>query len=231
LIVSPHWMTRDLSVSGAAHPATIHDFGGFPRVLYEILYEAPGHPELADATVSLLAQAGWPVTLDRERGLDHGAWVPMLHLYPDADLPVFQVSLPESLDAQGAWRLGEALKPLASEGVLIIGSGSLTHNLGDIQRENAKPQRYAREFSEWVRKAVVTHDSERLKSTLDQAPYARRAHPTTEHFLPLLVAAGAADPEATVQVIDGGIEFGVLSMESYVFGAQAASPAATQTVS
>ncbi len=220
LIVSPHWMTSELRVSGAARPQTIHDFGGFPRVLYEILYEAPGHPQIAETTVALLKRAGWSVTLDPDRGLDHGAWVPMLHLYPEADLPVFQVSMPAALDPEGAWRLGESLKPLASEGVLIIGSGSLTHNLGDIQREAAKPQRYAKEFSAWVRKAVLDQDADRLKATLDQAPHAQRAHPTTEHFLPLLVAAGAADPEVDVRVIDGGIDFGVLSMESYVFGAQ-----------
>lgn len=133
LVVSPHWMTQGARVGLSAQPATIHDFGGFPQPLYEISYPAHGHPELAQRTLDVLRQAGWSAHGDERRGLDHGAWVPLLYLYPEADVPVFQVSLPATLDSAGAWAFGRALAPLAEEGVLIVGSGSLTHNLYEFR--------------------------------------------------------------------------------------------------
>ena len=218
LVVSPHWMTPTPRVGTAAQPATIHDFGGFDPALYQLSYPAPGHVRLAQRTVDRLREAGWQATADERRGLDHGAWVPMRHLYPEADVPVFQVSLPSRLDAGAAWAFGQALAPLADEGVLIVGSGSLTHNLHEFRSGHGDDEAYAAEFAAWVRDAVEHGDRARLLRTLDDAPLARRAHPTTEHFWPLLVAAGAADLTQPAQVIEGGITHGVLAMDSYAFG-------------
>ena len=219
LVVSPHWMTRGVRVAGTAAPATVHDFGGFDRALYRIAYPAPGAPGLAARTVEVLRAAGWPADLDPGQGLDHGAWVPIRFLYPDADVPVFQVSLPAGLAPDQAYALGEALQALRDEGVLVVGSGSLTHNLHEFRLNAEGEADYAREFAAWVRQAVEARDDARLRQALDIAPHAQRAHPTTEHFLPLLVAAGAAAGEAHAETLEGGITYGVLSMDSYLFGA------------
>jgi len=218
LVVSPHWMTRGLRVATTAAPATVHDFGGFPRALFELQYPAPGAPELARRTQEVLRAAGWPAEADDNQGLDHGAWVPLRFLYPEADVPVFQLSLPASLDAKQAYALGQALRPLRAEGVLVVGSGSLTHNLYEFRmHDDGHEAEYAREFAAWVRQVVEARDDERLQQALAIAPHAKRAHPTAEHFLPLLVAAGAASPEDKVRTLEGGITYGVLSMDSYVF--------------
>jgi 4,5-DOPA dioxygenase extradiol len=219
LVVSPHWMTTGLAVSAAARPSTLHDFAGFPSKLDALDYPAPGDPALAGEVVELLAAAGLPAMLDARRGLDHGAWVPLLHLFPAADIAVVQLSLAARLDARGAWALGAALAPLAGRGVLIVGSGSLTHNLWEVRLDHATPQAYATEFVEWVRDAVLSGDRERLIGTLQLAPHVTRAHPTAEHFLPLLVAAAASGEVTPVRVLRGGIVHAVLSMESYLFGA------------
>lgn len=219
LVVSPHWVTRDLEVTGSAAPATLHDFGGFPQALYALQYPSPGHPALAVEVVRLLSAAGLPATVDQRRGLDHGAWVPIRHLLPAATTPVLQLSMPESLDAAGAVRLGRSLHPLRDRGVLVVGSGSLTHNLGEFRGPAVDAAAYVTEFVQWVRGAVTTGDVEALVDYRRRAPHAVRAHPTEEHFLPLLVAVGAALPGDPVGVIEGGTVYGMLSMESYVFGA------------
>ena len=218
LVVSPHWTTHAVRVSTAPQPATIHDFGGFDRALYEISYPVKGHPELAQQTVELLQLQGWQATADDRRGLDHGAWVPLRYLYPHADVPVFQVSMPADLSSGSALALGEALAPLAEKGVLIVGSGSLTHNLDEFRHGQADEAPYAREFAAWIRDAAQVSDRERLVNALQLAPHAQRAHPTAEHFLPLLVAVGAAPARFQPSVLAGGMTHGVLSMESYVFG-------------
>ena len=212
-------MTPSPHVGLAARPQTIHDFGGFDPALYEITYPVYGHPALAQRALELLADAGWSPQADERRGLDHGAWVPLRHLYPKADVPAFQVSLPSRLDSDSAWAFGAALAPLADEGVLIMGSGSLTHNLAEFRTGADSDEAYAAEFAAWVRNTVVQGDSARLCQTLALAPHARRAHPTTEHFWPLLVAAGAAAAALPATVIEGGITHGVLSMDSFLFGA------------
>lgn len=218
LVVSPHWVTPTPRVSITSQPATIHDFGGFDPALYRMSYPARGHPELAQRAVQHLQDSGWSAWPDERRGLDHGAWVPLIHLFPAADVPVFQVSLPSRLDAQSAWSFGQALAPLADEGVLIVGSGSLTHNLYEFRSVSDLDETYATEFAAWLREAVEQGDSARLRRTLDDAPHARRAHPTAEHFWPLLVAAGAAGERVPAQVIEGGIAHGVLAMDAYAFG-------------
>jgi 4,5-DOPA dioxygenase extradiol len=225
LVLSPHWMTAGgVRVTTSSAPETIHDFGGFPPELYQIQYPAPGAPGVAARAVELLRAAGWSAAPDPQRGLDHGAWVPVRHLYPRADVPVVQVSMPRDLDAAGAVRLGRSLVPLAAEGVLLVGSGSITHNLFEVFRAPGVPEAgYAREFVEWARAAVTQHDEHALVDYLRSAPHAQRAHPTSEHYLPLPFAFGAASPEAPVQVIDGGMTYGVLAMDAYLFGDTAAA--------
>lgn len=218
LVVSPHWMTSEPRVTTALRPETIHDFGGFDPALYRIRYPAAGHPALALRAAELLRAAGRSTRADPQRGLDHGAWVPLLHLYPQADVPVFQVSQPMRLDGESAWALGRALAPLADEGVLIVGSGSLTHNLYELRGSHDRPEAYAAEFADWVRETVASGDAARLQRVMSLAPHARRAHPSAEHLWPLLVAAGAAGAPMNGERIAGDIRYGVLSMDAYVFG-------------
>jgi 4,5-DOPA dioxygenase extradiol len=217
LVVSPHWMTRQSRVATTATPQTIHDFGGFAPELYTLNYPAPGHPALAARAKAVLQAAGWAAESDDQWGLDHGAWVPLRYLFPRADVPVFQVSLPARLDGRSAYDYGRALAPLADEGVLIVGSGSLTHNLREIRREDDRADDYAIEFADWIADTLLKHDHERLQQTMALAPHAQRAHPTAEHLWPLMVAAGAAGNQATAQRIDGGVTYGVLSMDAYAF--------------
>jgi 4,5-DOPA dioxygenase extradiol len=219
LVLSPHWITRTVRVASTRNPETIHDFGGFPEELYRIQYPAPGSPEIAMRALELLNADGWDAAADEKRGLDHGAWVPVRHMYPEADVPVLQVSMPHTLDGAGAVRLGRSLAPLAQEGVLIVGSGSITHNLRELQWDVTEGREsYATEFVEWARKSVTTHDEAALAGYLKSAPHAQRAHPTPDHYLPLPFAFGASERTAPVQIIDGGMTFGVLAMDAYVFG-------------
>lgn len=219
LVVSAHWQSRGVRVMTTVAPETVHDFGGFPPELYRLEYAAPGAPGLALEAARLLAAQGFVVAEDAQRGLDHGAWVPMLHLFPDAHVPIFQVSMPYDLDTAGAWRLGRALGPLRDSGVLIVGSGSLTHNLYEVRQSGSDTEPYAREFADWVRDAVLARDTDRLIRYRRNAPHAERAHPTEEHYLPLLVAVGASTTgNEAPEVIEGGMTYGVLSMESYAWG-------------
>ncbi len=227
LVVSPHWQTRDVRVMSTASPETVHDFGGFPSALYQLQYPAPGQPQVAVEAAQLLTDAGYAVGLDAQRGLDHGAWVPLRHLLPQANVPVFQVSMPHTLGATSAIKLGRALAPLRARGVMIVASGSMTHNLDEFRQAGSAKTDYAIEFTHWVRQAVTGNDIDRIVNYRQLAPHAQRAHPTEEHFLPLLVAFGARSDTEAAQVIDGGITNGTLSMESYAWGV--ASEAIGQT--
>lgn len=216
-VVSAHWQSAGVEVMRTAAPDTIHDFGGFPPALYELRYPAPGAPQIAAEAVRLLEAAGLHPSFEDRRGIDHGVWVPLLYLLPKADVPVFQVSLPFDFGPAEALALGAALAPLRRSGVLIMGSGSLTHNLREVRRIDPRDAGYAAEFTAWIRTQVLKRDSAALVDYRRRAPYAERAHPTEEHFLPLLVAIGAGRPADLVQVIDGGMTYDVLSMESYAF--------------
>ncbi|MGV3492489.1 MAG: dioxygenase [Ramlibacter sp.] len=221
LVVSPHWRTRGLHIGTSARPETVHDFGGFAPALYRLHYPAAGAPELARAIAAQLARAGLPVAPADAQGLDHGAWVPLLHMLPQAGVPVIPLSLPIEYRAADALALGRALAPLRAQGVLVLASGSLTHNLYEFRASEAEaPQAYVREFVQWARQAALAHDHQALVD-FRGAPHSRRAHPSDEHYLPLLVAAGASGADEPVEVIDGGVTYGVLSMEGYVFGALA----------
>ena len=221
VVVSPHWQTRGVRVTGTATPGTIHDFGGFPQPLYALRYTPPGDPSLARDIAGLLQAAGFDAAIDPGRGLDHGTWVPLRYLRADADLPVLQVSLPFDADAATALRLGEALAPLRTRGVVVVGSGSLTHNLHEFGRGVRDPD-YAQAFASWVADAVARRDIDALLDYRARAPHAERAHPTEEHFLPLLVAIGASSPAEAGTLVRGGMTYGVLSMDSFAFGRQAA---------
>lgn len=219
LVVSPHWRTRGLRVGASARPPTVHDFGGFPAALYRLQYPAPGAPEVAQEVIERLAEAGLAADAVGEQGLDHGAWVPLLHMLPGAEVPVLQLSLPIEMDAQAAARLGRALAPLRERGILLLASGGLTHNLAEFRGgELAPPAPYVGEFVQWARHAACRHDIAALVGYREQAPHAQRAHPSPDHYLPLLVAAGSSGAEEAVEVIEGGVTYGVLSMEGYVFG-------------
>ena len=221
LMASAHWETELPMLSTAREPATIHDFRGFPTDLYAIRYAAPGASEVAARALALLNAAGLAATGNGCRGLDHGAWVPLRRLYPQADVPVAQISIQPSLDAAHHLRLGAALAPLAREGVLVIGSGHTTHNLREwmAQRDHssATPQAYVAEFREWLAAALAADDRAALSRWHEMAPHAGRAHPTPEHLLPLFVALGAAGERPGVERLDAGVEAGVLAMDTYVF--------------
>ena len=212
-------MTPEPRVTTSVSPPTLHDFGGFPPALYGLNYPAPGHPALAERAIEVLRAADWAAEADPQRGLDHGAWVPLRYLFPQADVPVVQVSLPTQLDGARAYAFGQTLAPLADDGVLIIGSGSLTHNLYEVRFDapEANGAAYARRFAAWIRETLANHDHQRLQQTMSLAPEALRAHPTPEHLWPLLVAAGAAGADASVEHIEGGITHGVLAMDAFLF--------------
>lgn len=226
LVVSPHWQSRGVNVMATAQPETVHDFGGFPASLYSLQYPAPGQPELAREAARLLAAAGFATELDENRGLDHGAWVPLMHLLPQAKVPVFQVSMPVSLSTEQAVQMGQALAPLREQGVMIVASGSMTHNLYELHPPGSQPVAYAKEFANWVNTAVLANARKPLIHYRAEAPHAERAHPTEEHFLPLLVAIGAQTDADQLQSIEGGITYGVLSMDSYVWGMPASGSSA-----
>jgi len=217
LIASAHWETNLPMVTGADHPQTIHDFTGFPEPLYKLRYLAPGAPQVASKVQKLLKEAGMTAAIDGCRGLDHGAWAPLLYMYPDADVPVVQISLQPGLGTRHHVRLGRALRRIEEDNVLVIGSGHMTHNLRDWMRGQGAPQQYAQEFSDWVRDRIEAHDLETLADYRSRSPHGARAHPTDEHFLPLFFALGAARDDYKPERIFSSIDSGVLSMDAYVF--------------
>ena len=221
LIASAHWETSIPMVTGNPQPETIHDFAGFPKALYAIRYPAPGAPALAARVVSMLKDAGVDAGVDSSRGLDHGAWVPLRWMYPDAGIPVVQLAVQPARGTAHHLALGRALASLRYENVLIIGSGHATHNLRDWigHRGPSAPMPYAVAFSRWLEATLAAHDASALVDYRDEAPEAARAHPTEEHFLPIFVAYGAAGDDASVERVVNGYENGALARDSYLFGA------------
>jgi 4,5-DOPA dioxygenase extradiol len=217
VIASAHWETNVPMLTGSPKPETIHDFSGFPEPLYKLRYPAPGAPGVAQRAQSLLKEAGITAGIDGCRGLDHGAWAPLLYAYPDADVPVVQLSIQPPLGPRHHIAVGRALRPLLKEQILIVGSGHMTHNLRDWGRGNNAPQPYAREFQDWVKRKIEAHDLESLSEYRSLNPHGVRAHPTDEHFLPLFVALGAAREQGKPERVFDAIESGVLAMDAYVF--------------
>jgi 4,5-DOPA dioxygenase extradiol len=218
LCVSAHWVSERPTASLAARPETIHDFFGFDPALYEIRYPAPGAPEVARRAVALLAAAGIEADLDLDRGLDHGAWEPLMLMYPAGDVPVSQLSLPPWPAAE-LIRMGRALAPLRDEGVLLLASGTAVHNLQQWRSEPVGTPEWARSFEDWLVAAVSAGDGAAIGDYLRRAPAARRAHPTAEHFLPLPLALGAGGAGATGRVLHRGFSYGSLSMATFAFEA------------
>ncbi len=219
LVMSPHWQTRGVEVMSTASPDTIHDFGGFAPELYRLIYPAAGSPSVAEEARRALTAAAIDAHLNPTQGFDHGAWVPLRHLYPQATVPVLQVSLPRSASPRDAWALGSALSGLRQRNVLLLGSGGITHNLYDFRLGQSGTLAYAEAFTAWIAAAIAAGDLPALLDYRRQAPDAARAHPTDEHLLPLFFAIGAAGEQWTTnQRLNGGIEYGMLSMDAYQFG-------------
>jgi 4,5-DOPA dioxygenase extradiol len=217
LISSAHWETNLPMLTGGEKPETIHDFYNFPEALYRLRYPSPGAPELAQRAQALLKDAGFTAGIDGCRGLDHGAWSPLLYMYPKHDIPVVQISVQPDLGPRHHVELGKAVRKLSDEGVLIIGSGHMTHNLRDWGRGTKEPQPYAREFQEWVKQKLEQKDIDSLVDYRSRSPHGVRAHPTDEHFLPLFFALGAASGKSKPERVYDAIDSGVLAMDAYVF--------------
>jgi 4,5-DOPA dioxygenase extradiol len=216
VIASAHWETSLPMLTGNARPETIHDFSGFPEPLYKLRYPAAGAPEVAQRAQALLKAAGFTAGIDGRRGLDHGAWSPLLYMYPKFDVPVVQISVQPALGPRHHLEVGRSLRKLLDEGVLVIGSGHMTHNLRDWMRGSGAPQPYAREFAEWVREKIEAHDLDSIVDYRSRSPHGARAHPTDEHFLPLFIALGAAPERGKPERIYDAIDSGVLAMDAYV---------------
>lgn len=210
LVISAHWETTTPRVTGGEHLDTIHDFYGFPEPLYELRYPAPGNHALAK---DLARQFGPPANVDLVRGLDHGAWVPLLLMYPQHDIPVLQLSLQTPLGPAHHLKIGEALKPLCERGVLIVGSGGATHNLREYFHASDDHKPYE-DFADWLHNALVRGDHEALLDYRQRAPQAARCHPTEEHFLPLFVALGAGGSQ--VRRLHHSFDR-TLCMDAYIF--------------
>ena len=217
LVLSAHWeSTGPIRVQAHAAPETLHDFGGFPEPLYRIRYPAPGHPALAIQVVGLIQAAGLAAQLDQERPFDHGAWVPLRAAFPDAQVPVIQVSLPVPRTPRMLFELGRALSPLRAEGVLLVASGGIVHNLGLLDwAGTGAPEPWASGFETWVEEGLAEAES-RLFQAAAQAPAFERAVPTPEHFDPLLFALGAAGG-SKVRTLFQGWQLGNLSLRTWVW--------------
>jgi len=216
VVVSAHWESNDLRVTSNPQPETWHDFGGFPAALFAVQYPAPGEPVLAQRVAGLLNDAGLPAQLDPRRPFDHGAWVPLSLMYPQADIPVVQVSLPSRMGPALQEQVGQALSALRAEDILLIGSGSITHNLGELDwhagPESIEP--WALAFRDWMIEKLQAEDTAALLDYRHQAPYAVRSHPSDEHLLPLYFARGAGKQFG---IAHQGFTMGALGMDIYRF--------------
>ena len=218
LVVSAHWDTPFPAVSSASRLETIHDFAGFPEELYRVRYQPPGASALASRAAQLLGAAGHPPATDPSRGIDHGGWVPLRWMYPDADIPVTQLSVQSGLGARHHLEIGRALAPLREEGVLVLCSGGIVHNLGELDWEGRAdaPFPWAAAFNEWMAGKVEEGAVDDLVDYRSLAPESGRAHPTEEHLAPFFVALGAGGLPARHMAL--GFDMGSLGMDCYAFG-------------
>ncbi|MEE4150157.1 class III extradiol ring-cleavage dioxygenase [Pseudomonas viridiflava] len=217
VMVSAHWESHELLVNGNPQPETWHDFGGFAAELFAVQYPAPGLPDLTREVVELLAASDLPARIDSRRPFDHGVWVPLSLMYPQADIPVVQISLPSRQGPELQTRVGKALADLRADGVLIIGSGSITHNLGELNwnGDSARVEPWAQAFRDWMIDTLASDDESALHRYRSLAPHAVRAHPSDEHLLPLYFARGAG---GAFSVAHQGFTMGALGMDIYRFG-------------
>lgn len=220
LILSAHFEASIATVTTSKAPDTIYDFNGFPEALYSLEYPAPGDPDLAIEVCTLLEAGGMQTEMSASRGLDHGAWVPLSLMYPDSDLPVVQLSINPRLGPTYHFYLGELLQTLRDEGVLIIGSGSVTHNLSHalhVKLDDSVPN-WVTEFQEWLAEAVIDNRRNDIAQYRVLAPSATRNHPTEEHLLPLLCVMGASTADEPRRRIHSSVTYGALAMDAYLFG-------------
>lgn len=215
VVISAHWSRLPVGITAGATHQTIHDFSGFPDALYRLSYPAQGDPDLAARIAEQLGAHGIDSQLIADRGLDHGAWIPLLLSYPQADIPVIQVSLPSG-DLQACARLGEALGPLREQGILIIGSGGSVHNLAMLNREE-RIDSWAGEFESWLQESVEGNHFDNLLSAEQMAPRFRAAHPTMEHFSPLVTAWAAGDQTRPGKRFHHSFMYGTLGMSMFEF--------------
>lgn len=232
--ISAHTATREPVLLGAARHATVHDFQGFPPELYRLRHDSPGAPALVPRVLALLHAAGLPAIETGEGGIDHGIWVPLRFVYPAADMPILPLGLPAAWSPARLFALGRALAPLADDGVLVMGTGSITHNLrlvfaGGGAAPDAAEIAPSAQFRRWFADRVAAADWPALTDYRAQAPHAALMHPTDEHLLPLFVTAGAAGAAPAGQRLHDGVTFGCLGMDAYAFGPGADALAAAIT--
>ncbi|QCB53574.1 dioxygenase [Sphingopyxis sp. PAMC25046] len=225
LVVSAHhdaaYQGGRATVTASTAPPTIHDFGGFPDELFAMRYPAPGDPALAARVAELLAGHGLHVTADADRGLDHGAWVPLSLIYPDADIPVVQLSIASNATPEWHYALGQALAPLRDEGVLIVGSGSITHNLRAVFSArppiDAPAPAWVTDFTDWIAERMSAGAIHDVLNSVQHAPHGADNHPTPDHILPLFVAMGAGDAPLKAERLHASTTYAVLAMDVYAF--------------
>lgn len=221
LCISAHWATSIPTVNAVQRPKTMHDFYGFPEKLYQMDYPASGDIQLAEQVAELIQADGIPCNIDDQRGLDHGAWVPLMLMYPDADIPVVQLSIRSHLDPYQHLKVGRALTDLKNENILILGSGGAVHPLGYAGfRFGGETDEWAKEFDEWLTNAVTRGDEHLLTGYRELAPYPERAHPYPDHYMPLVTVFGAAGGGAKGSVIHHSWYAGDLGMAAYQFQKQ-----------
>lgn len=224
VVVSAHWeQNLPVRVTASKTPGLIYDFYGFPRELYELQYPAPGDPRLAAELAKTLSEAGLVVEKDERRGLDHGCWVPLLHAFPQADLPVLQMSVPRPSNPEDLVELGRRLQPLRQKGILLVGSGNIVHNLRLVNFEKeAATDPWAREFDDWFRARLEAMDVAGAAQYRTQAPNARLAVPTPDHYDPALVTLGSALPGERAKHVFEGIYNANISMRTFAIGGEPA---------
>lgn len=226
VIASAHHETDGVAVRAPGRFKTLHDFGNFDLRLFEMRYEPPGDPALGARIIGLLADAGLEPSADPGDQIDHGAWVPLSLLYPGADIPVVMVSIDPRRDSHWHERVGRALAPLRADNVLLIGSGSISHNLRAVfAADPAGDKAWVEGFTSWLEEAIRTGDRDRLLAAMTDAPEALRNHPTDEHLLPLFFAAGAGGDGAGGRRLHHSYTYDVLAMDAYAFGEAADLPA------
>ncbi|MCA0758060.1 dioxygenase [Paenibacillus sp. N4] len=218
VIFTAHWETDTVTISSKDDEyETIYDFYGFPDELYQVKYPAKGSTEVAALVGRLLEDGGFPVQFDRYRGLDHGSWTMLKHMFPKADVPVVQVSVNPFRSPEEQYRIGEALRSLSGRNILVIGSGVTVHNLRAVKWGQREPEQWAVEFDDWLIEKMNAHDTKSLFDYERLAPHAKMAVPRAEHFVPLYIALGSGDPSKMPQIIHRSYQFGTLSNLSLRF--------------
>jgi len=219
LVVSAHWQATDFTLGEAPEYDTIHDFSGFPEILYQLKYPARSAQWLIELCRSALLDAHIDHAGDSQRGLDHGAWIPLMLAWPEAEVPVLSLSLKFGASLQEHLNLGHALNALRSAGVLLVASGAVTHNLGELRSPGSEPAPWAKDFSQWLKETLLSAETSELLGYSEKAPFAQIAHPTSEHLEPLVVAYGAGG-ESPGRLLHQSFSYGNLAMDIYAFGTE-----------